>query len=110
LLRHRVELIEQAQHEADVCRARAAEEARAIIQDALEQANALLRGLRQSDAALRELFDSGALAHSMPPPRHSAEAIAPQQVPEEPAQLPAQLPAERPAELPAGGQHHNSLG
>ena len=53
LLRHRVELIEQAQHEADVCRAQAAEEARSIIQEALDKAAALLRGLRESEEGLR---------------------------------------------------------
>jgi hypothetical protein len=75
LLRHRVELVEQAQHEAAVCRAQAAEEARAVVQDTLEKADTLLRGLRESDSALRELFESGALAHRMPPPRHAAEEV-----------------------------------
>jgi hypothetical protein len=86
LLRHRVELIEQAQHEAAACRADAAAEARRVVHDALEQANTLLRGLRESEAALRALFDGGALAHRMPPPRTAQETLAP------------------PAELPAAGQ------
>ena len=68
LLRHRVELIDQAQREADTCRAQAAEEARGLVRDALEKADTLVRGLRESEAALRRLFDSGALT-TMPPPR-----------------------------------------
>ncbi len=80
LLRHRVELIEQAQHEADGCRARAAEEARTIVQDALDQANGMLCGLRESAAALNEMFAGGALAHRMPPPRQAQESL-PQPVP-----------------------------
>jgi cell division septum initiation protein DivIVA len=72
-LNHRVELIEQAQHEADVCRAKAAEEARTIVHDALEKANNLLRSLRESETSLREIFDSGVLSRRMPPPRRSAE-------------------------------------
>jgi hypothetical protein len=68
LLRHRVELIDQAQREADACRAKAAEDARDLVRDALDKAETLLGGLRESEAALRRLFDSGALAH-MPPPR-----------------------------------------
>lgn len=80
LLRQRIDLIEQAQHEADNCRAQAAAEARAVVHDALEQADALLRGLRESEAALGRLFDSGALSHPMPPPRQSDERFAvPQQ-------------------------------
>lgn len=75
LLRCRVELIEQAQHEAAACRGQAAEEARGVIQDALEKASTLLRGLRESEQAIRELFDSGALAHRMPPPRRAAEDV-----------------------------------
>jgi len=111
LLSHRVELIEQAQHEADVCRATAAEEARLIVHDALEKANALLHGLRQSEASLRELFDSGVLSRRMPPPRRSSDDTQPtfmpapagheQQVADEPAvpqdvrDVPEQVPAER---------------
>jgi hypothetical protein len=72
-LRRRIELIEQAQHEADVCRAQAAEEARLIVHDALEKADALLRALRHSDAELRDMFASGAMTHRMPPPRRSAD-------------------------------------
>lgn len=75
LLRHRVELVEQAQHEAEVCRAQGAQEAREVIQDALEKANALLRGLRDSEQALHEMFGSGALGHRMPPPRTSADDV-----------------------------------
>lgn len=77
LLRHRVELIEQAQHEADACRAQASQEARVVIHDALEKANTLLRGLLESEAALQEMFDSGALGHRMPPPRHPADEAQP---------------------------------
>ena len=91
LLRHRVELIEQAQHEADVCRAQAAEEARALIHDALEKADALLRGLRESDAALREMFADRALVHRMPPPRR----------PEELSQAGQPMPAQHSAMPPA---------
>lgn len=76
LLRQRVEMVEQAQHEADVCRAQAAEEARAVVHEALEQANVLIRGLRESEAALREIFESGRLSHRMPPPRQSMEQSA----------------------------------
>jgi F0F1-type ATP synthase membrane subunit b/b' len=82
LLRHRIELIEQAQHEADVCRAQAAEEARLIVHDALEKANALLRDLRESEAAMQEMFASGAMTHRMPPPRRSLD---------EPQPMPAQV-------------------
>jgi F0F1-type ATP synthase membrane subunit b/b' len=74
LLRHRVDLIEQAQHEAEVCRAQAAEEARLIVHDALEKANALLHGLRESEAALQGMFASGAMTHRMPPPRRAPDA------------------------------------
>jgi hypothetical protein len=77
LLEHRIELIEQAQHEADVCRAEAAEEARTIIHDALEKSNTLLTSLRDSEASLREIFDSGVLSRRMPPPRRASEATAP---------------------------------
>jgi cell division septum initiation protein DivIVA len=77
LLNHRVALIEQAQYEADVCRASAAEEARTIVHDALEKADNLLRGLRDSEMSLRETFDSGVLSHRMPPPRRSAEEAQP---------------------------------
>jgi F0F1-type ATP synthase membrane subunit b/b' len=118
LLSHRVELIEQAQHEADACRAEAAEEARTIVHDALEKANTLLRGLRESEASLRETFDSGALSHRMPPPRRSAEEAQqpfvpgmvdgyPQQdtaaapVVDVPASVPAGVPASVPANVPA---------
>jgi F0F1-type ATP synthase membrane subunit b/b' len=73
LLRHRIELIEQAQYEADVCRAQASEEARLIVHDALEKATALLRGLRESEAVLQEMFAGGVMAHRMPPPRRSVE-------------------------------------
>ncbi|TDV51908.1 hypothetical protein CLV71_10537 [Actinophytocola oryzae] len=73
LLRQRIELIEQAQYEADVCRAQAAEEAREIIQNALDKANELLQGLRNSEQALSEIFDSGVLAYRMPPPRVSSD-------------------------------------
>jgi cell division septum initiation protein DivIVA len=73
LLRQRIELIDQAQHEADVCRAKAAEEARAIVEDALEQAQSLIGGLRESEAAIRELFAGGRLTHRMPPPREPAD-------------------------------------
>lgn len=121
LLRHRVELIEQAQHEADTCRARAAEEARAIVHDALVRADQLLRGLRESEAALRDLFDDGGLAHRMPPPRRSVETVVPQPaagVQEPPTQPTEPLPdaVQPPAgnvstgTVPAGGQHHSSVG
>ena len=73
LLRHRVELIEQAQREADVCRAEAAEEARRVVREALEKADALLSGLRESEAELRRMFESGDLTHHMPPPRSPSE-------------------------------------
>jgi len=82
LLRHRIELIEQAQHEADVCRAEAAEEARTVVQDALEKASTLLHGLRESEESLRAMFDSGVLSRRMPPPRRSAEETQPAFVPE----------------------------
>jgi F0F1-type ATP synthase membrane subunit b/b' len=81
LLRHRIELIEQAQHEADVCRAQAAEEARTIIQEALEKAGGLLRGLQESEEGLRGMFDSGILARRMPPPRISSEQTGPIAIP-----------------------------
>jgi hypothetical protein len=77
LLTHRVELIEQAQHEADVCRAKAAEEARTIVHDTLDKANTLLHSLRESETSLREIFDSGVLNRRMPPPRQSAEETQP---------------------------------
>lgn len=73
LLRHRVDLIEQAQHEADVCRAQAAADARAVVHEALDKANAMLRGLCESETALQELFGGGGLTHRMPPPRRSEE-------------------------------------
>jgi len=73
LLRQRIELIDQAQHEADVCRAKAAEEARSIVEEALEQAQSLIGGLRESEAAIRELFAGGRLTQRMPPPRQSSE-------------------------------------
>lgn len=73
LLRQRIELIDQAQHEADVCRAQAAEEARAVVEEALAQAQSLLGGLRESEAALRELFASGRLTQRMPPPRQPVD-------------------------------------
>lgn len=77
LLRHRVELIEQAQREADVCRAQAAEEARRVVRETLEKADALLRGLQASEAELRRTFESGDLLHHMPPPRSPAEESKP---------------------------------
>lgn len=77
LLNHRVELIEQAQHEADVCRAKAAEEARMIVHEALDKANTLLHSLRESESSLREIFDSGVLNRRMPPPRQSTEETQP---------------------------------
>jgi hypothetical protein len=91
LLRRRVEMVEEAQHEADVCRARAAEEARRIVHEALEKASTLLRGLQESEVSLQEMFGSGALRHRMPPPRRQAEKGRGQHAaPSQPASQPAQ--------------------
>ncbi|MFI7672281.1 hypothetical protein [Actinophytocola sp. NPDC049390] len=95
-LRRRVELVEEAQREADTCRALAAEEARQIVHDALDKASALLRGLQESEASLREMFGSGGLHHRMPPPRRSDEQQWGQHAT---APLPAPESVERP------GQH-----
>lgn len=107
LLRHRVELIDQAQREADACRAHAAEEARGLIRDALEKADTLLSGLRESEAALRRLFESGALAH-MPPPRGPADDHKPATV--QPAPAPREIPSQASSSQHTGpisvfGQH-----
>jgi ElaB/YqjD/DUF883 family membrane-anchored ribosome-binding protein len=93
LLRQRVELIDQAQREADVCRANAAEEARGVVREALEKADLLLRGLRESDAALRELFESGALTF-MPPPRGPVDdrnPIMAGSIPAQPSPMPRSM-------------------
>lgn len=73
LLRRRVELVEEAQREANACLAKAAGEARQIVHEALEKASALLRGLQESEVSLQEMFARGALNHRMPPPRRSTE-------------------------------------
>jgi hypothetical protein len=92
LLRRRVEMVEEAQHEADACRAQAAAEARKIVHEALEKASMLVRGLQESEVSLQEMFGSGALSHRMPPPRlpvehsrgqhHAVQQIGPQLVAE----------------------------
>ncbi|GAB3443942.1 hypothetical protein [Actinophytocola sediminis] len=102
LLRHRVELIDQAQREADRCRANAAEEARSVIRDALEKADTLLRGLRESESGLRQLFANGALTH-MPPPRGPADDQQPvlagtSSAPPSPAGPPVPAPPPQPSE------------
>lgn len=101
LLRHRVELIDQAQREADACRAKAAEEARGLVRDALEKADTLVRGLRESEAALRRLFDSGALA-TMPPPRGPIDEWAAPS----PSPMPSPMPMPMPSPVPHRVEPH----
>jgi hypothetical protein len=109
LLRHRVELIEAAQREADVCRAQAAEEARDLVREALEKSETLLHGLQEGEAALRRMFESGVLIHHMPPPRSPADERKPTAPAGAdtgmamPVQTAKHTPVPRPAEV--GGRH-----
>jgi hypothetical protein len=108
LLRRRVEMVEEAQHEADECRAQAAAEARQIVHEALEKASTLLRGLQESEVSLQEMFGSGVLGHRMPPPRRSGEqrshgqhAAAPEVPPQAAPQLAPQVASQAMPELAA---------
>ncbi len=97
LLRRRVELVEEAEREANACLAKAAAEARQIVHEALEKASTLLHGLQESEVSLQEMFARGALNHRMPPPRRSTEQHGAHHAAPEPEPVAQHVPPAPPA-------------